>query len=84
MATILQNPFVVQLILPFLLVFAVVFAVLQKSKIFGEGKRQIDVIVAFAIALIVVAFVQYVNIIIQLAAFLGLMLVIILVMMLWI
>jgi hypothetical protein len=81
MATILQSPFVVELVLPFLLVFAVVFAVLQKSKVLGEGKRQIDAIVSLAIALIVVAFTYYVKIIVELTAFLGLILIILLVVM---
>ena len=42
-------------ILPFLLVFVLVFAVLQKSKILGDGKKQIDALVSLAIALILVA-----------------------------
>jgi peptidoglycan/LPS O-acetylase OafA/YrhL len=42
-------------ILPFLLVFVLVFAILQKTKILGEGKTQIDALIALAIGLISVA-----------------------------
>jgi len=42
-------------VLPFLLVFVLVFAILQKSKIFGEGKKQIDALIALALALIVIS-----------------------------
>jgi predicted neutral ceramidase superfamily lipid hydrolase len=61
--TILSSPFVMDLLLPFVLVFAIVFAVLQKAKIFGEGKRQSDAIVALAVALITVAVGTATNII---------------------
>ena len=41
-------------ILVFLLIFTVIFAVLQKSKIFGEAKKNFNVIVALVISLIVI------------------------------
>ncbi len=41
-------------LLPFLLIFAVVFAILQKVKIFGKDKRNINVILALVIGLLVV------------------------------
>ena len=41
-------------LLPFLLVFAVVFAVLQKVKIFGGGKKNINIILSLVIGLLVV------------------------------
>lgn len=56
MATILSHPFFVEQVLPFLLVFTLVFAILDKSKILGEGKRQINAIIAFVIGLILIAF----------------------------
>ena len=43
---IFDNPFFTEMLLPFLLVFVVVFAILQKTKILGEEKAQIDAIVA--------------------------------------
>ncbi len=39
-------------ILPFLLVFVLIFAILQKSKILGDGKAQIDALISLAISLI--------------------------------
>src|SRR3989304_792800 len=53
--TILSSPFVKDLALPFLLVFAIIFAVLQKSEILGKGKKQTDAIIALVAGLIVVA-----------------------------
>lgn len=66
MVTILQSPFVVELLLPFLLVFTVVFAILQKTKVLGDGKRQIDAIVSLVVGLIFVAFGQAVGFVINL------------------
>ncbi len=81
MATILQSEFFVELILPFLLVFVVIFAILQKAKIFGDGKKQIDALVALVIGLIFVAFGNAVGIILNLMPFLAVSAVIILVFM---
>jgi len=41
-------------VLPFLLIFVVVFAVLQKSNILGEGKRNFNVVVAAILGLLTV------------------------------
>jgi hypothetical protein len=41
-------------LLPFLLVFTLLFAILQKSKILGAGKKNFNVIIALVIALMVV------------------------------
>lgn len=43
-------------ILPFLLVFVLVFAILQKSKIFGDGKSQIDALISLVVGLILIGF----------------------------
>lgn len=80
-STILSHPIFVETILPFLLVFTIVFAVLQKSKILGEGKRQIDAIVGLVVGLLVISFGQATGVIIQLTYFLAVALVIILVLM---
>jgi peptidoglycan/LPS O-acetylase OafA/YrhL len=42
-------------ILPFLLVFVLVFAILQKTKVLGENKSQIDAMVSLAIGLILIS-----------------------------
>jgi len=53
-------------VLPFLLVFTVIFGVLEKTKIFGEenGKtrKNINSMVAFSVAFFVIAATQVVNI----------------------
>jgi hypothetical protein len=48
------------LILPFILIFALIFAILQKTRLLGEGVQQINAVIAFVIAGIFVAFSQYV------------------------
>lgn len=79
--TILVNDFAVQVIYPFLLVFTLIFAILEKSKILGEGKQQIDAIISLSIALIVVAFSYATHIITNLMPFLAVSVVILLVFM---
>ena len=81
MATILQSPFVIELLLPFLLVFVVVFAILQRTKILGDEKRQIDAIVALVIGLIFVAFGQAVGFIINIIPILAITAIVLLVFM---
>lgn len=44
-----------QIVIPFVLVFTLFFAILEKSKILGEGKHQINSIVSLAIALILIS-----------------------------
>ena len=44
----------VDVLLPFLLIFTVIFAVLEKSKILGEGKRNMNTALSIIFALIVV------------------------------
>ncbi len=80
--TILSHPVFVETILPFILVFTIVFAILQKSKILGDGKRQIDAIVGLVIGLLVISFGQATGIILQLIPFLAVSLVVILVLLL--
>ncbi len=79
METILSHPFVVQLVLPFLLVFTVIFAILDKTEILGEGKRQINAIVSFVTGLIFISFSYTVGLTIQLMAFTGIIAVILLI-----
>ncbi len=82
--TILSSSLFTHAILPFLLVFTLIFAILQRSKILGEGKKQIDAIVALVIALLLIAFPLPRSIIVFLMPFLAVMAVIILVfMLLW-
>lgn len=81
---IIQNPWVTHFILPFLLVFTLVFAVLQKSKILGDGKKQIDAIVGLVVGLMFVAFPGPRDLVVNLMPFLAVGLVMILVLfLLW-
>ena len=77
--TILSNPFVRDIVLPFLLVFAIVFAILQKSEILGKGKKQVDAIVALVVGLIVVTVGSAVQVINSLLPILAVGLVVLLV-----
>lgn len=79
--TILQSEFVTQLILPFLLIFTIIFAILDRTKILGEGKRQINAIISFVIALIFVSFSYAVGIIVDLMPVLAVIVVVILIFM---
>ena len=79
--TILSYPLVRDVILPFLLVFVVIFAILQKTKILGDGKKQIDALVALVVGLIVVSFGYATGIIVSLIPFLAVAVVVILVFM---
>jgi hypothetical protein len=44
--TIFQNFIIKDFILPFVFMFVLVFAILEKTKILGDGKKQLDAIVA--------------------------------------
>lgn len=54
--TFLSSPFVTEAVLPFLLIFTLFFAILEKTKILGEERRQINAIVSLVIALLLLAF----------------------------
>lgn len=41
-------------LLPFLLIFVIVFAILQKTRILGEGKKNLNTIIAIVVGLLVV------------------------------
>jgi len=50
---VLQSVFT-DFILPFLLIFFIVFAILEKTKLFGDGKKQLNALTSFVIGLIFV------------------------------
>ena len=50
----LQNVVFTKFVLPFLLIFFIVFAILEKTKVFGEGNKQINALISFVIGLIFV------------------------------
>jgi len=49
-----EHPFFVNVLLPFLLIFTVVYAILEKTNILGEGKKSADIIVSLIIGFIFV------------------------------
>ena len=77
--TILNSSIFAEIVLPFILIFTVVFAILQKTQILGKEKKQIDAIVSLSIGLIVVSYANAVNIISDLIPFMAVSVVIILV-----
>ncbi|MBI1969998.1 hypothetical protein HYS48_04860 [Candidatus Woesearchaeota archaeon] len=52
--TILESLGISDVLLPFLLIFTIVFAILQKIEILGERKKNLNVVVALVMALAVV------------------------------
>ena len=55
MITYFQDIGVYEYFLPFLLVFAIIFAVLEKTKLFGPDKERINAVIAFVIGLVLIA-----------------------------
>ena len=53
--TIFQHWLVSEFVLPFLLIFFITFAILQKTKLLGDGKKQIDALVSFVIAILFIS-----------------------------
>lgn len=51
---VLESWGIADVLLPFLLIFTIVFAVLQKTNILGQGKKNFNVVIALVIALGVV------------------------------
>ncbi|MEK6910884.1 MAG: hypothetical protein AABW82_03855 [Nanoarchaeota archaeon] len=81
--TIFSSP-LGQTALVFVLVFTLLFALLQKSKILGDGKKQTDALISLAMALLVISVGYAMDIITTLIPFLAVGLVIALVfLLLW-
>ncbi len=83
-SNILQSEVLTRFILPFLLVFFIVFAIIEKTKLFGEGKKQLNALISFVIGLIFVSVISPVLIINNLILFLTISLVIMfIILLLW-
>lgn len=52
---VLQSDFAVRFVYPFLLIFFIVFAILEKTKVLGDDKKQINALVSLIISFIFVA-----------------------------
>ena len=50
----LQNAGIFEFVLPFLLIFTLVFGILEKTNIFGKGKKNINAVVALILGLLFV------------------------------
>jgi len=81
-APFLIHPFFLNYVLPLILVFTLIFAILEKSKILGDDKRQINAIIGLVVGLILIAFPYANRIIVLLMPFLAVVSVILLVLML--
>lgn len=82
--TFLQSPILTKFVYPFLLIFFILFAVLEKTKIFGSDKKQINALIAFVIGFIFVAAVFPKEMTNNLMLFLAIaMVVVFVVLMLW-
>lgn len=68
-----------EVLIPFLLVFVLVFAVLQKTKALGDGKKQIDALVSLAIGLLLIGVPSARNFITSITPWLAVGLVVILI-----
>lgn len=80
----LQNVIFTKFALPFLLIFFIVFAILEKTKVFGEDKKQINALIAFVIGLIFVSVAYPKEVVGNLILFLTVALVVVFViLMLW-
>ena len=79
--TILSHPLVTEAILPFLLVFTIIFAILERTKVLGEGKRQINAIIALVIGLFLIVFPYARDIVVGLMPLLAVVAVILLIFM---
>jgi len=53
--TILQHPILTNFAFPFLIVFFIIYAVLEKTNLLGEGKSQLNAFLAFVIGLVFVS-----------------------------
>lgn len=68
-----------RIVLPLLLIFTVIFAILERLKLFGDDKKQMHAIIALVIAIITVAFAYPTDIIVKLMPFLAVAVVIVLI-----
>ena len=81
---ILQSPILTKFVYPFFLMFFIVFAIIDRTKIFGEDKKQINALVAFVVSFIFVSAIFPKEIVTNLILFLTIAIVIVfIVLLLW-
>ncbi len=64
------------IMLPFLLVFSIVYGILEKAQIFGENRHDINAVIAFVIGLMVVVTSTVLNLLTGFLPWVGLMVVV--------
>jgi len=77
-----QSEFFTMVVLPFVLVFVIVFAILQRTQILGKDKKQIDAIVSFIFALIFIGVPSVVGVAVSIIPIIALIIIILLAFML--
>lgn len=80
--TILQHWVLTSFVYPFLLIFAIVFGILEKTKLFGSDKKQLNAVISFVVGIIFVAAVEPKLIVENLIMFLSVAIVIVFVVLL--
>jgi hypothetical protein len=80
--TIFQHPIFSKFILPFLLIVTLVYAILEKTKILGDGKHQLNAIVGFVIGLTFAGVTYYTDVVNNMIIFLSVALVVLFVILL--
>lgn len=78
----LQSPALTKFVYPFLLIFFVVFAILEKTKVLGDKNKQINALISFVIAFIFVSAVSPKEIVSNLILFLTIAIIIVFVVLL--
>ena len=82
--TFLRHPIFSQFVLPFLLIFFIIFAILEKTKLFGEDKKQLNAMISFVVGLIFVSIAHPALVIENLILFLTIAIIIVfIVLLLW-
>lgn len=76
------TPLFVEYVLPFVLVFTLIFAILQKTKLLGDEAKRVNVIIGMVVGLLLVAFKQPRDIVVLLMPFLAVFATVLLVFML--
>ena len=80
--SVFAEPIFLEYILPFLLVFTLSFAILDRTKILGDGKKQINAIMSLVIGLILIGFPFARDVVVKLIPFFAVALVVLFVFML--
>ncbi|HTY44004.1 MAG TPA: hypothetical protein VMC80_02075 [Patescibacteria group bacterium] len=69
--TIFQNVIFTNFILPFLLIFVIIYAILERTNLLGEKKHQINAIISFVIGLIFTGVLSSTKIVSNMVVFLA-------------